>query len=175
MEADAGDEERRRGTGSRANNSSGCDDASGAAKSSGAAALNKIFRGLIVLFALALISAVCFMCLAGAQEPPKGSATTFQISGPVRNGKTLLPGVTVTAANTLTGKKYATVSSANGTFQFKGLARGRYVVRLEFMGFAAVTEEVVLNPENSSGKIETQLVLASRQQEQAGDLAAQAA
>src|ERR1051326_3661988 len=75
MEADAGDEERRRGTGSRANNSSGCDDASGAAKSSGAAALNKIFRGLIVLFALALISAVCFLGLGGAQghEAPRAA------------------------------------------------------------------------------------------------------
>src|ERR1043166_3439825 len=154
MEADAGDEERRRGTGSRANNSSGCDDASGAAKSSGAAALNKIFRGLIVLFALALISAVCFMCLAGAQEPPKGSATTFQISGTVRNGKTLLPGVTVTAANTLTGKKYSVVSATDGTFQRHALARGRYVVRVHAKGLEAISQDVLLNPENPTGTVE---------------------
>jgi hypothetical protein len=142
--------------------------------------LNKIVRGLIVLVALALISAVCLLCLASAQEPPKAlsakdSPPTFQISGSVRNGKVLLPGVTVTAANTLTGKKYLTVSATNGTFQFSGLPRGRYVVRVEFMGFAAVTQEVVLNPENPSGKVEAELILASRQKEQQEEGAAQSA
>jgi len=58
----------------------------------------------------------------------------------------------VTAANTLTGKKYSVVSATNGTFQFTGLPRGRYVVRVEFMGFATVTQEVVLNPENPPAK-----------------------
>jgi hypothetical protein len=133
--------------------------------------LNKIFRGLIILIALALISAVCFMCLASAQEAPKSPAATFQISGNVRNGKTFLPGVAVTAANTLTGKKYSVVSAANGTFQFTGLPRGRYVVRVEFMGFATTTEEVVLNPENPAGKVEAELILASRQKEQQAEAA----
>ena len=128
--------------------------------------MNKILRGLIILVALALISAVCFMCLASAQEPPKSSAATFQISGSVRNGKTFLPGVAVTVANTLTGKKYSVVSATNGAFQFTGLPRGRYVVRVEFMGFATVTQEVVLNPENPAGKVEAELILASRQREQ---------
>ena len=136
--------------------------------------MNKIFRGLIILIALALISAVCFMCLVSAQEPPKSSAATFQISGSVRNGKTFLPGVAVTAANTLTGKKYSVVSATNGAFQFTGLPRGRYVVRVEFMGFATVTQEVVLNPENPTGKVEAELILASRQREQQAE-AAQAA
>ena len=133
--------------------------------------MNKIFRGLIILAALVLISAVCFICLAGAQEPPPSPTATFQISGSVRNGKILLPGVTVTAANTLTGKKYSVVSATNGTFQFTGLPRGRYVVRVEFMGFATVTQEVVLNPENPAGKVEAELILASRQKEQQAEAA----
>jgi hypothetical protein len=133
--------------------------------------LIRFVRALIVLLALALIGAVILVCLADAQP----QAATYQISGNVRSGKTLLPGVTVIVANTLTGKKYSTVSSPNGTFQFTGLPRGRYVVRLEFMGFAALTEEVVLNPENSAGKIEAQLVLASRQQEQQADPGTRAA
>ena len=128
--------------------------------------MSKVFRGLIIVVALALISAVCFLCLASAQEPPSAVAATFQISGTVRNGKILLPGVTVTAANTLTGKKYSVVSATNGAFQFTGLPRGRYVVRVEFMGFATVTQEVVLNPENPAGKVEAELILASRQREQ---------
>jgi trimeric autotransporter adhesin len=133
--------------------------------------LNRILGGLSILIALALISAVCFMRLASAQEPPKSSAATFQISGSVRNGKILLPGVTVSAANTLTGKRYSVVSATNGTFQFTGLPRGRYVVRVEFMGFATVTQEVVLNPENPVGKVEAELLLASRQKEQQAETA----
>ncbi len=129
---------------------------------------------MIVVLALALISAVCLVCIVSAQEPPKATPTTFRISGTVRNGKTLLPGVTVTAANTLTGKKNSVVSATNGTFQFSGLPRGRYVVRVEFMGFTPVTQEVVLNPDNPAGRVDTELILASRQQEPQGDAAMQA-
>jgi len=178
MEAHAGDDKRRwrkarrnfaKCAGAVHSTRARCTSAS--AKSTGAAQLNKIFRGLIILIALALISAVCFMCLVSAQEPPKSPAATFQISGSVRNGKTFLPGVAVTVANTLTGKKYSVVSATNGAFQFIGLPRGRYVVRVEFMGFATVTQEVVLNPENPAGKVEAELVLASRQREQQAEAA----
>jgi hypothetical protein len=143
----------------------------------------RVVRGLIVVLALLLIGTVFLVCL-NAQEPPAPAAnpsepranpTTFAITGVVKNGKTLLPGVTVTASNTLTGKKYATVSSTNGTFRFNGLPRGRYVVRIEFMGFAPVTQEVVLKPETPTRRVEAELILASRQQEQQADIATQAA
>jgi len=82
----------------------------------------------------------------------------------------------VTAANTLTGKKYSTTTSSEGKFALSGMTRGRYVVRVEFMGFAAFTQEVVLNPENPSAKVDAELILASRQQEQTnGAIAAMAA
>src|SRR5207237_10466842 len=84
--------------------------------------------------------------------------------------KTPLQGVTVTAANTLTGKKYSTATNSEGKFGLSGLTRGRYVVRVEFMGFAAFTEEVVLNPENPSAKVDAELILASRQQEQSNSI-----
>lgn len=125
------------------------------------------------MLALALIGAVFLLCLASAQEVPNAAATTFQISGSVRNGKTLLPGVAVTAANTLTGKKNSVVTAIDGTFHFSGLPRGRYVVRVEFMGFATLTQEVVLNPENPASKVEAELILASRQKEQQAEDATQ--
>jgi hypothetical protein len=84
----------------------------------------------------------------------------------VRSGKSPLPGVTLTASNTLTGKKYTGATISDGNFALNGLPRGRYVLRAEFMGFAAQTQEVVLNPENPSGKADLELILASRQQEQ---------
>ena len=144
----------------------------------------KVFvRGLVVVLALALIGAVCFVCIASGQEPPPIAAPasaaaapqTFEITGSVRNGKTLLPGVAVSASNTLTGKKYLTVTATNGAFAFVNLPRGRYVVRVEFMGFATLTQEIVLNPDHPAGKVDAELILASRQKEQQEEVATQSA
>ena len=117
---------------------------------------------------------------APASTPPSVTtpavAPAYEISGSAKSGKTPLPGVTVAAANTLTGKKYSAATNSEGKFALSGMTRGRYVVRVEFMGFAAFTQEVVLNPENPSAKVDAELILASRQQEQSnGNLAAIAA
>jgi hypothetical protein len=108
---------------------------------------------------------------ASAQTPPP-APTSFEITGVVKAGKTPLPGVTVIASNSLTGKKFSVATAANGTYTFTGLPRGRYVVRIEFMGFAAQTQEIVLKPETPSGKFDAEMILASRQQDQGlGNLA----
>lgn len=99
------------------------------------------------------------------QPAPTEASVTFEIAGSAHSGKTPLPGVGVTAANTLTGKKYVSATNSEGKFTLTGLARGRYVVRVEFMGFSTFTEEVMLNPENPAGKVNAELILASRQQE----------
>jgi trimeric autotransporter adhesin len=107
---------------------------------------------------------------APAPTPPQ----TYQITGSVHSGKSPLPGVTITASNTLTGKKYTAATLSDGTFLLNGLPRGRYVLRAEFMGFAVQTQDVVLNPESPSGKADLELILASRQQEQTEQRAAAA-
>ena len=122
---------------------------------------------------LALFSSL-FVCGLAAQEiapaPPESTpALSYEISGTARSGKTPLPGAAVTASNTLTRKKYAVVTGADGRFFLTGMVRGRYVLRIEFMGFAVFTQEVVLNPENPVGKVDAELLLASRQQQPAGD------
>jgi len=140
--------------------------------------LKSIVRGAFLL----QFFAIFFAANLRAQEtaPPSPPATsqseaapaaapTYEINGSVRSGKTSLPGVTVTAANTLTGKKYAAATNSEGRFGLSGMTRGRYVVRVEFMGFAAFTQEVVLNPENPSAKVDAELILASRQQEQSNN------
>ena len=106
-----------------------------------------------------------------ASAPP----ASYQITGSVHSGKTPLPGVTLSASNTLTGKKYTAATVSDGTFVLPGLPRGRYVLRAEFMGFATQTQEVVLNPESPSGKADLELILASRQQEQTTERAAASA
>ena len=55
-----------------------------------------------------------------------------------------LPGVAITATNTLTGKKYSTATDVDGKYAMKIPRNGRYVVRVELAGFAAATQEVVL-------------------------------
>ncbi len=114
--------------------------------------MKSIVRGIFILHFVAIL----FVSSLRAQEAPPPSPTptpqsttipaaapAYEINGSARSGKTPLPGVTVTAANTLTGKKYATATSSEGKFGLQGIPRGRYVVRVEFMGFAAFTQEVV--------------------------------
>src|SRR5882762_1506563 len=149
------------------------------AKTCGAADLKSLAPALLFLFVFASAG------LLHAQDPsppsqdnstpaesvaptPAPVATSFQISGIVKAGKTPLPGVTVTATNSLTGKKFTVATAANGTYTFTGLPRGRYVVRVEFMSFAPQTQEIVLKPETPTGKFDAEMVLASRQQDQSG-------
>ena len=69
---------------------------------------------------------------------PAPNAPFGEITGSVKSGKDPLPGVTVTAANTLTGKKYITSTDLDGSFKLAIGAKGRYVVRAEFSAFAPV-------------------------------------
>ena len=138
-----------------------------------------------LIFLLCILSADSLRAQVPVLPPDAGSApapvpevtqapASFEISGIVRAGKTPLPGVTVTASNSLTGKKFIVATAANGTYTFAGLPRGRYVVRVEFMGFAPLTQEIVLKPETPAGKFDAEMILASRQQDQGalGNLAA---
>ena len=139
-----------------------------------------IFLGLVTL---AIGNSYAQENPAPAQTNPAAPQTSstpvppasYQITGSVHSGKTPLPGVTLTVSNTLTGKKYSSATIYDGTFAMIGLPRGRYVLRTEFMGFAPQTQEVVLNPENPSGKADLELILASRQQEQTEQRSAAAA
>jgi hypothetical protein len=90
------------------------------------------------------------------------------ISGTVKSATTPLPGVAVTATNTLTGKKYATTTDITGAFSMSIPKNGRYVVRAELAAFASVTQEVLINASGLNGGKPTQVAdfgmqLASRQ------------
>ena len=90
-----------------------------------------------------------------------------EITGVVKSGNMPLPGVTVTAANTLTGKKYITSTEPDGSFKIVIGGKGRYVVRAEFSAFAPVTQEVILNEQNRIGKADLSMILLSRAEQQA--------
>jgi len=106
---------------------------------------------------------------AGAPTPTAGG----DISGVVKSGNMPLPGVTISAANTLTGQRVITSTAEDGSYSLHVAANGRYVVRAEMAAFAAATHEVVIHAQNRSGRADFDLVLLSRAQQQQQQAAAQ--
>ncbi len=111
---------------------------------------------------------------APASAPVQATAANGgTIHGSVKAGAVPLPGVAVTATNTLTGKKYTTSTDVNGSYAMTIPKTGRYVVRAELAAFAAETKEVRLTAEATDQTAEFAMQLASRvaQQEQAAEAA----
>jgi hypothetical protein len=84
----------------------------------------------------------------------------------VKSGNIPLPGVTVTAQNTLTGKRYSTTTDIAGAWSMALAQNGRYVVKTQFAAFATGTQEAVLNAASHDQTVTFQLILASRAAEQ---------
>ncbi len=106
-----------------------------------------------------------------AITPAAVEASGGTIKGTVKAGTVPLPGVGVTATNTLTGKKYATTTDVNGSFAMAVPRNGRYVVKAELAAFATETKEILINAASENGGKPAQvadfgLQLASRVQQQ---------
>ncbi|HEX2328647.1 MAG TPA: TonB-dependent receptor [Candidatus Angelobacter sp.] len=102
----------------------------------------------------------------GGQYVASSTPSFGHIRGAVNSGGNNLPGVTVTATNTLTGKRYVTATLTDGSFTFDIAERGRYVVRAEFSAFAPATQEVLLTTENREGNAVVSMLLLSRSRQQ---------
>jgi len=105
---------------------------------------------------------------APAQVQTQTLAAGGSIHGTVKSGSTPLPGVTITATNTLTGKKYSVTTDAAGRYSLAIPQNGRYVVRAEFAAFAAITKEALLNAASHDQLADFALTLASRAEQEAG-------
>jgi len=88
-----------------------------------------------------------------------------KLHGAVKSGNIPLPGVTVTAQNTLTGKRYSTTTDITGAWQMNIPQNGRYVIRTQFAAFAQGSQEAVLNATSRDQLVNFELILASRQAE----------
>jgi len=107
-----------------------------------------------VLFAVAAVEHAEAQSAPTQPAPANVSAVASAggtISGSVKAGAVPLPGVAVTAANTLTGKKYATTTDVNGAYSMKVPRDGRYVVKAELAAFATETKEVLVNANSADG------------------------
>jgi len=86
-----------------------------------------------------------------------------KLHGVVKSGNIPLPGVTVTAQNTLTGKRYSTTTDITGAWLLSIPQNGRYVIRTQFAAFAAGSQEALFNATSSHDQTLTfSLMLASR-------------
>lgn len=106
----------------------------------------------------------------GAPTPESAQAAPTQaggtIHGTVKDGTIPMPGVSVTAANSLTGKRYSTTTDITGSYTLVIPQNGRYVVRTDFPAFASVTKEALLNAATHELSIDFSVMLASRAQQQ---------
>jgi hypothetical protein len=108
---------------------------------------------------------------ASAAQTPEGQPQTpvlagGKLHGQVKSGYTPLPGVTVTAQNTLTGKRFSTTTDITGAWSMAIAQNGRYVIRTQFAAFAPGTKEAVLNATIHDQAVNFNLLLASRATEQ---------
>jgi hypothetical protein len=84
--------------------------------------------------------------------PQGGTIRGTVVAGTVgKPGGIPLPGVSVTATNTLTGRKYTAATDVDGAYVMAVPRSGRYVVRTELAGFAPATQEVVISSIDTSG------------------------
>lgn len=93
-----------------------------------------------------------------AAQPAEGG----RLEGVVKSGAIPLPGVTVTAQNSLTGKRYATTTDITGVWTLTLPLGARYVIRTQFAGFAQGAQEAVLNAAKPEQRVNFMLLLASR-------------
>jgi hypothetical protein len=97
-----------------------------------------------------------------AATPQQAPAAAGEIAGTVKATNAPLPGVAISATNTLTGQKVLTSTDLSGNFTIAVPSNGRWVVRAELAAFAPATREVVINAQNHSGKADMDMMLASR-------------
>src|SRR5947209_2867156 len=100
---------------------------------------------------------------APARPPDTTAAVTGgNLHGLVKSGNIPLPGVTVTAQNTLSGKRFVTTTDITGAWSMQIPQNGRYVLRTQFAGFAQASGEAVLNAASHDQTVNFDLMLASR-------------
>ncbi len=100
--------------------------------------------------------------------PSQSDATVTggKLHGVVKSGNIPLPGVAVTAQNTLTGKRFTTTTDITGAWSMTIPQNGRYVVRTQFAAFASGSQEALINASNHDQTLNFELLLASRAAEQ---------
>jgi hypothetical protein len=100
-----------------------------------------------------------------ARSGQQGGVIQGRITANGTSTGTPLPGVSVTATDTLTGTRYAAATDIHGRFRLKVPRDGHFVVRTDFAAFAERTTEVRFGGAEGGARVVTEnfsLQLASR-------------
>jgi hypothetical protein len=122
-----------------------------------------LFLSLLVAGPIALAQTASAPAPTASPAPAHSGGT---IHGTVLAGKVPLPGVSVTAENTLTGEQYSTSTDITGSYTLVIPQDGRYVLRTQLTAFAAATKEALLHGGSPAQTVDFSLQLASRAQQQ---------
>ncbi len=114
------------------------------------------------VFAAGCLGALAQMPAPPAAQPAAEAQAGGRLHGVVKSGAIPLPGVTVTAQNTLTGKRFSTTTEISGAWTLTIPQNGRYVLRTQFAGFAPGAQEALLNAVSHDQTVSFDLLLASR-------------
>ncbi|RMH18698.1 MAG: TonB-dependent receptor [Acidobacteria bacterium] len=117
-------------------------------------------RSMILLSAAGLLALLLVAVPAAFAQSSSGEidGRVFDESGGA------LPGVTVTAIDTATGRQRVVITAADGSFRIPGLPIGSYDVKAELTGFQSVNVEGVVVRVASSSSITITLKLAEVQE-----------
>jgi hypothetical protein len=132
------------------------------------------FRARLVvlsLFLLALLSGVTVPPAAMAQQPaappatPQAATAGATVHGLVTDpDDALVPGATITLTPA-SGKAQTTTSKSDGTYTFRGLSGGTYVITVTAPGFAVFVKEAFRVPANGNVALDPKLAIADFQQQ----------
>ena len=97
---------------------------------------------------------------APAESPVSSAAPAAggKLHGAVKSGNVPLPGVTISAQNTLIGKRFTTTTDITGAWSMTIPQNGRYVIRTQFAAFAQGSQESLLNAANRDQTVNFDLV-----------------
>src|SRR5580693_6054745 len=119
--------------------------------------------GMVVACASATQAQAPAPAVSQQQSAAPAQSVGGRLHGVAKSGNVPLPGVTVTAQNTLTGKRYSTTTDITGAWSLTIPQNGRYVIRTQFAAFAQGSQEAVLNATGHDQLVNFELILASRQ------------
>jgi trimeric autotransporter adhesin len=119
----------------------------------------------VSLFAVARVkaqTAPAQTAVPAVQASTTTSSTGGTIHGTVKSGAVPLPGVAITATNSVSGKKYATTSDVDGNYAMTVPETGRYSVRAELTAFTARPSNVTITADAQDQTAAFTMQLASR-------------
>jgi hypothetical protein len=111
---------------------------------------------------LAAVILANVVILAQTEKPTISGA----IEGIIQSESVPIPGVTITATNTSNGEKVTTSTDLNGQYHIPVSKGGPYMIETSMPAFAPASKETAVEDPSSPVRLDFNLILASRSQEQ---------